>query len=176
MPFWVLFRSWPNFFAVLRKSDCIFLPAGFIPSCGWSKARHNATKFSFSNPWVWFKQSCGHYLNLGTTFHITEKRDSGEMAAFSRCQIATSVFRSSSTKNLHRQNEDVKKSQTGGYKKEWTKPKKQVCMRIENRLHLVPFFSELSSGLQFFPGHFVFQGWQLLDVSAKRLDVAAGET
>ena len=40
------------------------------------------------------------YLNLGTTFHMTENRDSGDIAAFSRCHRATNVLRSSSTRKL----------------------------------------------------------------------------
>lgn len=44
------------------------------------------------------------YLNLGTTFQITEKRASGEMAPFWPCHRAINVFRSSSNRNLITQN------------------------------------------------------------------------
>lgn len=40
------------------------------------------------------------YLNLGTTFQITQKRDSGEMAPFVPCHNAINVFLTSSINNL----------------------------------------------------------------------------
>lgn len=40
------------------------------------------------------------YLNLGTTFHITQKSDSGEIAPFVPCHNAIKVFLTSSIKNL----------------------------------------------------------------------------
>ncbi len=43
------------------------------------------------------------HLNLGTTFHITENSDSGDIADLFPCHNDINVRRSSSTKNLQKQ-------------------------------------------------------------------------
>lgn len=46
------------------------------------------------------KLNTATHLNLGTTFHTTEKRASGDIATVAPCQRAHNTFRSSSTKEL----------------------------------------------------------------------------